>query len=147
MITKIGDKLYIGDSQDERYADLTGEGITAVLNVAQDMDGTRGWLWGIEYAQVGLVDGPGNPPASYYAAVLALVSLLKRHRTLVVCHTGGRSLAVAMMYLNIRVRRSWTELLTLVRERMDVGLPQVHEAHQEVFKKMNYKLLDSLTGD
>ena len=140
---QLGERLWIGDSDDERHADLDEVGVGAVLNVAQDLHGVRGWMNGVEYAQVGLIDGPGNPPSAYYAAVAALGTLVRRWRTLVVCHTGSRALAVALMYLNVHPRRGWDDLLALVRERVDGELPVPHEAHRAAFDKLNWRVLVS----
>ena len=142
------DRLYIGDSGDEERADLASLRIGAVLNVAQDLQGTRGWKCGVEYMQVGLIDGPGNPPAAYYSAVLALTALLNRSRVLVCCHTGGRALAVAIMYLNANAQsQDWERWLEILRERVDVGLPVPHDAHRREFNRMNWRLLARFIGD
>ena len=143
-MTKLTSKLYIGDSADESHADLDTEDIRSVLNVAQDLQPTRGWRSGVEYMQVGLIDGPGNPPSAYCAAVLALGTLLRHGRTLVVCHTGSRSLAVAVMYLATTVKRSWGEWINLLRERVDADLPVVHQEHAVAMEKINWRLLADL---
>src|SRR4051812_26384297 len=93
--------IWIGDGADEAYGDLCSAGVKAILNVAQDLPSTRGWRQGIEYMHVGLIDGPGNPTTAYYAAVLALATLLKRSHTVVCCHSGSRSMAVVLMYLSV----------------------------------------------
>jgi hypothetical protein len=142
---KLTDNLWIGDSADEVYADLVDIG--AVLNVAQDLQGTRGWMDGVEYMQVGLIDGPGNVPAAYHAAVLALAALLKRNRTLVCCHTGGRALAVSLMWLHLTSGRGWDSWLAILCERVEGELPIPHEAHKEAFNRMNWRLLSSVLGE
>jgi len=89
--------------------------------------------------QVGLIDGPGNPIAAYHAAVLALATLIKRGRALVYCHTGGRSLAVAVMYLNCSAHwRKWEDWMQLLNERIEVDLPVPHDAHRAAFDKINW---------
>ena len=137
---QITDALYIGDSHDEAHANLDMLQIEAILNVAQDLHGTRGWTDRVEYMQVGLIDGPGNPLSAYYAATLALATLLKRSRVLVCCHSGGRSLAVAIMHMNMTYKRSWSEQFDVLRERLDTELPSVHVAHELAFNKMNWRL-------
>lgn len=118
--------------------------ISAVLNVAHDLRVLIGWP-DVEYMHVGLVDGPGNAPAAYCAAVLALATLVARkHRVLVCCHTGGRSVAAAMMYLNVGVGRGWDDLLELLRERVDVRLPVPHAAHRAAFSRMNWRVLANM---
>lgn len=142
---RLTDNLWIGTSDDEKK--VSHDRITAVLNVAHDMTGTHGWADGIEYMQVGLIDGPGNPIAAYHAAVFALVTLLKRHDTLACCHTGGRAMAVALMYLHLTGGRGWDGRIELLKERVEDELPVPHEAHKEAFHKMNWRLLTAALGD
>jgi len=143
---RLTDTLWIGDSTDEQTANLGIAGIGAILNVAQDLQATRGWKNGVEYMQVGLIDGPGNPLTAYYAAVLALTSILNNGSVLVCCHTGGRALAVAMMYLNATVDRSWNDWLRLLSERTDVELESPNDAHKEAFECVNWRWLVRMVG-
>jgi len=137
--------IWIGDSTDERSANLSPFGIDAILNVAHDLQATRGWTHKIEYMQVGLIDGPGNPLAAYHAAVLALAALIEHRRVLICCHTGGRSLAVALMYLHLSNACSWEEWLTILYERIEEGvLPVVHRAHREAFDRINWRYLANI---
>ncbi len=144
---RITERIWLGNAPDESHADLNTPGITAILNVAMDLYGQRGWRHGVEYAQVGLIDGPGNPPAAYHAAVLTLIALLKRHdKVVVVCHGGSRSMAVILMHMNVNVRRTWDECVELLHERVE-GFPDSHEIHKEAFTKLNWRMLGSLLGD
>ena len=93
----LGNDLWIGNAE-EKIAEIHAAGIRSLLNVAQDLRGVCGWP-DIEYMQVGLIDGPGNPPSAYYAAVGALSALLHRGSVMVFCHGGGRSTAVSVMYV------------------------------------------------
>lgn len=138
---RLTENLLIGDSADESHAILSGK--DAILNVAQDLQCTRGWTDGIEYMQVGLIDGPGNPMSAYYSAVFALHTLLSRARgsVLVCCHTGGRAMAVIMMYLQSTAKRSWDDWLNLLHERVEWELPTPHNAHKEAFDKMDLNSL------
>ena len=144
---RITGRLWIGDSADESVAYYASEKIEGVLNVAQDLQPTCGWSRGLDYMHVGLIDGPGNSPAAYHAAVLALVALLRRCRTLVCCHTGGRSLTVALMYLHLTGGRGWDGNLDVLRERVDGEFPAPHEVHRAAFDGMNWRLLASCLGD
>lgn len=134
------DRIWIGDATAWRNAKLFNIG--AVLNVAQDLRCDCGWP-DVEYAQVGLVDGPGNLLCMYRAAALALMSLVERHNTLVCCHGGSRSMAVVLMYLGMVSGRKWDDLLDLLRERADIDLPIPHPAHKEAFDKIDWRLLMS----
>lgn len=136
---QLANRLWIGDSA-VTGRDLMAEGVGAVLNVAQDLRGYVGWP-DVEYMQVGLVDGPGNPLSSYYAAVLALGSLLKRHGALVFCHTGSRSVVVAAMYVNVGMCCTWDRMVTMLSEKVDEDLPTPHEAHIKAFGEMDWKQL------
>lgn len=147
-MTKLTENIWIGCSADEWHVKSHLDKTDAVLNVAHDLQPTRGWLDGVEYMHVGLIDGPGNSTAAYCAAVLALVSLIKKgKRVLVCCHDGGRSLAVSIMYLHLTNGRGWDGWLTLLRERIDGELPVSHEAHKAAFDKMNWRLLTSVQGE
>lgn len=156
---QLTDELWIGTSKDEREGDPNTLSIGAVLNVAQDLECSRYW-WRekVEYAQVGLIDGPGNTLAVYCATVLCLRGLVDRwDRVMVCCHDGGRSLAVCMMYLNLTAGQyrpdplAWSRWLTW-DERMEVlrralpntELPTPHEAHQAAFGRIPYGILEVL---
>lgn len=143
---RIENNVWIGSSADEACADLAGSGVTAILNTAFDLAPTRGWRAGIEYAHVGLIDGPGNPPSLYAAAVLALAGIIKTRSCMVCCHNGGRSLAVIVMLFNARVRYRWDEWLDRLSERTDYPLPRPHDAHRAAFELMDWRSLSRLVG-
>ena len=148
--------LWIGDSADEEHADLDWYRVTGVLLVAHDLDSTRGWEYGLEVMHVGLIDGPGNEPVVYSAAVLALVALMSRHKQVVVIdHHGSRALVVAMMWLNLTGGKyrpdplSWSHWMTWDEKIAEVGpslldhIPAPHAAHIQVFNKLPYGLLEA----
>lgn len=139
---RLSDTLWIGDSS-VGQRELWSSRIGAALNVAQDLRADIGWP-DVEYMQVGLIDGPGNPLGAYYSAVLALDSLLLRRNTLVFCHTGSRSMAVGAIYLNAKAGLKWDELIALLRERVDGDLPSPHKAHREAFDRIDWKLLEKI---
>lgn len=139
---QVAEKIWIGNSA-TRWRDYRNLRIKGVLNVAQDLRGIVGWP-DVEYMQVGLIDGPGNLISTYCAAVLSLAALVRHHRTLVFCHTGSRSMAVAAMYLNESAGRNWDDLMMLLGERVDEELPKPHPAHHEAFDRMNWSLLRTL---
>lgn len=142
---RIMDKLWVGGANDWGNAKVLG--IEAMLNVAQDLRGHVGWPE-VEYMQVGLIDGPGNPTVAYCAAVTALDVLLRHHKTLVCCHGGSRSVAVALMYLEAKVgKRGWGGWLDLLRERVEIDLPMPHDAHRSAFDKIDWQALRKLLGD
>lgn len=147
---EMADGLWAGDSDDEQEV-AKGDGVVAfdsVLCVAQDMDGHTRWSRGVEYAQVGLIDGPGNPLAAYHAAVLTLAVLLRRGTTLVCCHDGGRSLAVVITYLYlVGEGPSWDEAIERAAAKARTAepgtlLPVVHEAHKHAFYLMDWTMLE-----
>lgn len=138
------DNLYIGGATDT--IEIDQRRIGALLNVAQDLRSEVGWPT-FEYMQVGLIDGPGNPDSTYIAAVLALVTLLKRHSVLVCCHEGGRSLAVCIMYMECYFTRGWNAWVELMSERAGIDLPVPNKVHKAAFDKMDWKILRKLAGE
>lgn len=104
MITWITDEIAIGNSEDARNAD--NKMFNATLNVAIDLDIADDFRW---RHKVGLLDGPGNSPMTFMAAVLLLEALVKQEkRILVHCHEGkSRSVMVVATWLK---RRGYTSL-------------------------------------
>lgn len=138
------DNLWIGNSSDEELTLFHHKlkVIDSVLIVAHDMAPTNGWPDGIEYMQVGIIDGPGNPLAAYHAAVLALAALAKRGKVLVCCHDGGRSLAVAIMYLYlVGEGPSWDESIDRLVARQVGVVPAINDVHKQAFRLMDWTML------
>lgn len=168
MILNLAEGLWIADSgvmdpcspinagKGRTVADtLRSMRIDGLLNTAKDLQSHVGWLDRIDHMQIGLVDGPGNPPAAYNAAILALTTLCERcDNVMVYCHDGGRALAVALMYLSLKggQRRpsvtGWSHWLTWDEIVCEVGkdkkLPKVHAAHIEAYAKIPFGLLEAL---
>lgn len=137
---RLSEKLLIGDSADEYHADIE-DGIVGILNVAHDLTPTKGWWNGLAYAQVGLVDGPGNALYLYVTAVLTLHMLMQKGPVLVCCHSGTRSLVVALMYTNVFARRGYDGCLDILSERVDIVLPVPSEAHRQMFDQIHWAYL------
>jgi protein-tyrosine phosphatase len=99
MISSITPQISIGDSEDAKHAD--NKRYDAVLNVAIDLDIQDGFKY---RHKVGLYDGPGNHPATFFAAVVLLDSLVKSgKRVLVHCHAGmSRSVIVVAAWLTVQ---------------------------------------------
>lgn len=140
MIKLTDDGLWVSPINQVRMDSLSRFGIGAMLNVAQDLNIVVGWPT-IEYMQVGLIDGPGNPLSAYSSAVLALETLLTRHKTLVCCHGGSRSMAVVLMYLHLVSDKGWTDLFEILSEKVDKLLPVPNDVHKEAFDVMDWKAL------
>lgn len=133
---KLTNEVYIGIAADGEYG-----GLPAVLNVACDLKPVK-WRFGNEYAQVGLVDGPGNPTSSYCAVVLVASSLVFRYGTvLIVGHDLGRALAVAAMYLKLSHDLDWDQMMGRLRERVEMDLPEPHQAHRAAYDRMPWDWL------
>lgn len=136
--------LWIGDSEDEKWIVRHRPPIDCVLVTAHDMVPTNDWKDKIEYMHVGIVDGPGNTLAIYHAAVLALSALARRRegcKVLVCDHSGGRSLAVAVMYLYLLGEGpSWDEAIDRVRAT-GKKVPAVHDVHREAFFEMDWSMI------
>lgn len=150
---QIDRKLWIGDSKSP--SQCLKVNTECVLNVAQDLPILISWPI-VEYAQVGLIDGPGNPIGLYHAAILTLMSLQKKGVTLVCCHDGGRSLAIGIMYLNLIYPSGtsssytngcgWDGWINILSKRIKEELPKVHEIHKEIFDKIQWRFLSSIIG-
>ena len=143
---KVSDRIWIGDSADESHGDLLMPNIRCILNVAQDLHPTRGWMNGIEYMHVGLIDGPGNELTAYYAAVIALHTLLKRGKVLVCCHDKGRSLAIVTIYLYLSSGHNWDTQMAILRERYD-DVSDPHIEHRKAYGRINWGSLINLLKD
>ncbi len=151
-MTEITPRIYLGDSHDAEHADLRKHGIGAILNVAHDLVGRRGWSDGIEYAQCGLVDGPGNTMASYHAAILKLAALVVGGRkTLCHCHAGeSRSVSVIIAVLHLLDgRRGWDHWRKVIVDKVaasgrEISDDKPHTAHREAFNRLNWRLLSSV---
>ncbi len=143
---KFTDGLWVGSS--DAWMNAKGLGIDAVLNVAYDLKGGVSWP-DMEYMQVGLIDGPGNPLAAYHAAILALVTLFERwKKVLVHCHMGrSRSVAVALMYLSLTCGKGWDWWMVHLNKEVGIDVPEPHNAHREAFNKMNWRLLSNALGE
>ena len=100
---KITDNLYIGNSYDALHSKsiLKAAGITAILNVAKDLDNPFLSPNNFSLHKVGLGDGSGNTEENLLGAIKTLHSLLSEgHRVLIHCHEGrSRSSSVVAAYL------------------------------------------------
>ena len=99
MITPITEQVAIGDSMDARRAD--NHRFDAVLCVAIDFDWQDGFKW---RHKIGLLDGAGNNPLTFFAATLLLESLVRSgKKVLVHCGAGmSRSVMVVAAWLTMR---------------------------------------------
>ena len=148
---RLEDKLWIGNSHDVEHGDLSS--VDAILNVACDL---RDTVWrddGLEYVQIGLIDGPGNEMIVYHAAVLMLVALHRHGSVLVYCHTGSRAISVAIMYLELTYPSGtsaphicgcgWDGWLERVHRILGDGMLALHDAHRIAFEGINWRLLEA----
>lgn len=128
----VNDRIAIGNRREaEDLSSLQEMGITAVLNVAWDLDISYGpgdggaHTFPMEYHKVGLIDGEGNEPATLLAAALVLSQLLRRHkRVFVHCHAGvSRSPTVVSLYLADAEDISFDQALERVRSARPTASP------------------------
>lgn len=138
---ELTDNVLIGTSKTADEGDFAALGIKSLLNVARDLKCSRRSN-SVEYAQVGLVDGPGNSLVSYCAAVLALADLHQRGKVLVYDHDGARAYVVGLMYLNAKFQQPWEQWITIMDERDVVVNP--HHAHKTAFEQIDWKALSRL---
>lgn len=128
----VTERIAVGGRKDaENVAVLREQGITAVLNVAWDLDivyprrSEGSSVFALEYQKVGLIDGRGNHPGTLLAAVWILSQLLERHqRVLVHCHAGvSRSATVVALYLATFDGKSFREGIQEVRKHRPFADP------------------------
>jgi myo-inositol-1(or 4)-monophosphatase len=118
MITQITPKIYIGNSFDA--CTVTPEMVEASLNVAIDLDVVNPNK--IKLYKVGLVDGPGNNPETFVAAILCLCGMARKYNKILVhCHEGkSRSVIVVSTYLSIMNNGNFDEILKDVMKKREV---------------------------
>src|SRR5258708_182423 len=94
----ITDSIWIGNYLDARDREsLVGAGIRSILCLDGCMAGLKAEDIGVERVEVvELIDGSGNPPATFLRAVRLLGDLVSKHAPVLVhCHAGqSRSAAV-----------------------------------------------------
>jgi len=98
----VGSKLYIGSSSDARHEDLlVANGITAVVNVARDLNDP--WFGGMVQYKIGLDDGSSTRLEDYVRASLLVISLLRAEDTVLLhCHEGrSRTAAISTIVLAV----------------------------------------------
>merc|ERR1711991_85897 len=171
-MNKVAPGLWVGNQHAAGdLATLAKEGITAVLNVAWDLDiaypssaytgnmeDFNEHLDNLQYAKVGLVDGDGNPPGSLAAAVLALSTFLNPREglddkdkttfpqpvnaVLLHCHSGqSRSVTVAALYLTLTGSYS-TYKTALAHVKAARGLTDNHAVPVHALTALAHKLVN-----
>lgn len=139
MITPIIDKIAIGDSEDAQ--NITRHQFDATLNVAIDLDidDTK-----IQRYKVGLLDGPGNDPKIFAAALIVLDTLVKNNkRTLVHCHAGqSRSVMIVAAWLAYKKYSTLDDALKLIMPLRKVDIYR-QSLYDTAVQSISYvKLLD-----
>ena len=131
----ITDRIAIGNRHEAADIEmLQANGITAVLNVAYDLDirlpnlDSSPYRFAIEYHKVGLIDGFGNEATTLAAAVYILAQILDRHNKVFVhCHAGiSRSTTVVSLYLAETERISFNDALAIVQTQRPVADPNFY---------------------
>ena len=144
---KITDKIWLGSSHDAEHADLKPDKITAILSCVHDLEGKRGWTDGVEFAQCGLVDGPGNTMAAYHAAVLRLAAFVLGGRKTLVHDHHGMSQAVFAVICVLQLlegRMGWDHWLNVIKDKQAILDGNPHEEHCKAFNRLNWRLLSSV---
>lgn len=100
----------------------------------------------VEYVQIGLIDGPGNTPANYHAALLKLCSLIQADKQVMVHDhdAGSRTVAVVIMALHAMYRRGWDYWLDVIRDKMGNIELTPHPEHRRAFNRINWRLISSV---
>jgi len=144
---KITEQIWIGDSHDARNLDaLRSEGITNILNVAEDLSPTLGWPNGIRHYHIGLTDGSGNDSMLYFSAILCLGAIIRSGKCLVHCHEGRSRSAfiIAFHLLKSGLASSIEEAIDLLKViRPVVCINESHlRATNLIEKRFNYQELE-----
>jgi len=123
MISKITDKIFIGNSSDAMYRkkELNAAGITAILNVAKDLTNKTTTHNEFVMEKVGLIDGAGNSQLTAVAAVAALLGLLADGNTVLIhCRMGvSRSPSVVASALAVMNNTNFMAAIEFVRSKRD----------------------------
>lgn len=131
----ITERIAIGNRHEAADIEmLQANSITAVLNVAYDLDirypnlDSSPYRFAIEYHKVGLIDGQGNEATTLAAAVYMLAQLLARHEKVFVhCHAGiSRSTIVVSTYLAHAELTNFDDALAIVQARRPDANPHFH---------------------
>lgn len=126
MITWVTDNIAIGDADDSRSAD--NKIFNATLNVAIDLDIEDTFEW---RHKVGLLDGIGNHPQTFLAAVLLLDSLVQQDKKVLVhCQSGtSRSVMVVSAWIKMKGYASLKEALDQIMPLRKVNYyrPELYE--------------------
>ena len=131
----ITDRIAIGNRHEAADIEmLQANGITAVLNVAYDLDirlpslDSSPYRFAIEYHKVGLIDGFGNEATTLAAAVYMLAQILDRHKKVFVhCHAGiSRATTVVSLYLAETEDISFNDALAIVQTQRPVADPNFY---------------------
>lgn len=135
MITYITDEIAIGNSSDARQ--ITYKQFDATLNVAIDLDIEDGFKY---RHKIGLLDGPGNDPLTFLAAVLMLHSLMRQNkRILVHCHEGkSRSVMITATYIASMGYTSLDDALKqiMAQRNVDIYRPALYDIAKETLPKL-----------
>lgn len=117
MITYIAPNLAVGNAEDSLRA--SNKQFDAAVNVAIDLDFQEEFRW---RHKVGLLDGPGNDPLTFMAAVLLVHSLIKQgKRVLLHCQEGtSRSVMVAATYVAAKEYATFDEALQKIMAQRNV---------------------------
>lgn len=109
MMDRILDQIYIGNSSDaEKFEEIKRNGITAILNVAHDLN--RPWDLNVLSLKVGLTDGPCPLNRIGLRVAVDMLSTLvnEGYEILVHCHNGvNRSPFVVAHYLSVVNKTDW----------------------------------------
>ena len=138
---KIRDNIFLGSSQDaapHRSGRIRDAGITAILNLARDLDDQPlPTLPDVHRYHIGIMDGGGNNAIVAACALVLLGGLLKEgHKVLVHCHVGkSRSAALVASYL-VKAKSHETieeaeKELQSIRPRVDIH-PEVLELFKSI---------------
>ena len=127
--------LAIGNAEDSLRA--TNKQFDAAVNVAIDLDFQEEFRW---RHKVGLLDGIGNDPYTFMAAVLLVYSLIRKDkRVLLHCQEGtSRSVMVAATYVAAKGLATFDEALQkiMAERKIDNYRPSLYDMAQKVLPNL-----------
>lgn len=121
----IADRIYLGNSHDAINSSNGIDHITAILNVAIDLDIPLPKDPNKKYFKSGIIDGGGNTPEQMKASVKALFDLWTAGETILIhCHAGmSRSPTILAIFLSVMLNIPLEQAFVDIARRRPVITP------------------------
>lgn len=146
---KVYENIFIGNSQDGMdYEQLTFNNIRVVMNVAVDLNYQREFIK-LPYVKCGIIDGRGNTDDRLYLPV-KMISLIKsmyeeNDNMLIVCHNGGRALALVIYYVALKEDKSIDDIYDTLKNS-GVDLSNINMELINCFKELDVQIRQGVSN-